>query len=1074
MSDFTKLENIYRIFSPTQEIAAELLNSNGNANDPLSMVRRLTELLVSNNNGSFGVDALREKLDELGAAKTDIEQRNQLNRWFSFFSSSGDTTLSYQKSARAYQDPKTGKLVKDGLTFANILGIPDNSPSLKEKNMSICLSRNAFISPATRDASKVETFLNFLPPVILSQCIPYVELEFVFDRPDGTENKLSTPSLLKFLMGGTSISENESDPNTIMYKSQYGGSYKETNYYGDELIRQRTTAGMELFTSPQTLINLDPTDPNNRYVPVLDPMRPLASLESVTINIKGTTGVMSHKTAALSMTLFDKSRLSEFADVLQPASYGRSTVWLTYGWRYPDNLGDDANGTYAEFINNNMLLREAYGIVGSTYSFNQSGGVGISLELFTKHVSDVKKATIDEDLEFKKLKERQRRLSQLINNLANDLNLRNGSASDAAEVRSQVVLNAAATMTIPQMDTNKVGDAITELLNSLEKANQLAKKRGDQQIPQEKISALGSALDDYYHGGKKRPRSKVSEEEEEESSAVGDKDTNSEDEPETESKTEEVTQDNDSGEKLAIRQAFRQVADAIVKKKFDVLATTPDPFIIASSEKEKLLLQDDMGYGPDYGYPYLYLVKDFKTVLPNDQLTKIINSRIVSFGKLFSVFMGPVLLGLEGIDESQIIFYNLNEYCGLAASTNIAEFAIDLPAFLYTYRETIANNGSTTMTVEQFLQLVITSQVRDLAAVPYGFRAKTGMKDPLLTPWEKGKPTQISENMDTLFNSLALSFNRGRGPFKQPEIEILLEVTYKKRRLSTPNGVKYEEGTGDLLRAYQNSNPITSPYGKDYSRILKVHIYDRTLNPYKEATNFLRFRNSETNTFLALYEINNPYARDRVIKLKPEDVRDATESQKNPQRRLKKSIEVADNVTKMIDGGQVLRRQLIVNGTAADWNSTKAYVSRMIPTLIPGVNGSGILEVTLGSQGNAMLAAAQMISMGKGNMTQATPRGSGVGNLPLRIIPAQLSMRTVGIPIIGFTQMFFVDMNTGTSVDNVYGVSGITHTFGQGKFDTNLTFASYDSYGKYESAATLEGEIEDLASRVKELNGVQS
>jgi hypothetical protein len=146
----------------------------------------------------------------------------------------------------------------------------------------------------------------------------------------------------------------------------------------------------------------------------------------------------------------------------------------------------------------------------------------------------------------------------------------------------------------------------------------------------------------------------------------------------------------------------------------------------------------------------------------------------------------------------------------------------------------------------------------------------------------------------------------------------------------------------------------------------------------------------------------------------------------------------------------------------------------MIPTLIPGSNGSAILDVSMSTNSDPMLASVQMIGMGKGNSTVATPRGSNPANLPLRVIPVQLSMRTMGIPIIGFTQMFFVDMNTGTTIDNRYGVSGITHSFGPGKFETNLTFAAYDSYGRYESAPTVLDMINQTAEQLKETADVDT
>jgi len=53
-------------------------------------------------------------------------------------------------------------------------------------------------------------------------------------------------------------------------------------------------------------------------------------------------------------------------------------------------------------------------------------------------------------------------------------------------------------------------------------------------------------------------------------------------------------------------------------------------------------------------------------------------------------------------------------------------------------------------------------------------------------------------------------------------------------------------------------------------------------------------------------------------------------------------------------------------------------------------------------------------------------------------------------------------MNTGTTIDNIYGVTAINHEFSQGKFKTNLTLHALDSYGRYETAGNYDTLVRDI------------
>jgi len=56
-----------------------------------------------------------------------------------------------------------------------------------------------------------------------------------------------------------------------------------------------------------------------------------------------------------------------------------------------------------------------------------------------------------------------------------------------------------------------------------------------------------------------------------------------------------------------------------------------------------------------------------------------------------------------------------------------------------------------------------------------------------------------------------------------------------------------------------------------------------------------------------------------------------------------------------------------------------------------------------------------------------------------------------GCPLLEYTQQFFIDFQTGTSIDNIYAITDINHTFEAGTFRTSAKFVPLEAYGKYNS-----------------------
>jgi hypothetical protein len=98
---------------------------------------------------------------------------------------------------------------------------------------------------------------------------------------------------------------------------------------------------------------------------------------------------------------------------------------------------------------------------------------------------------------------------------------------------------------------------------------------------------------------------------------------------------------------------------------------------------------------------------------------------------------------------------------------------------------------------------------------------------------------------------------------------------------------------------------------------------------------------------------------------------------------------------------------------------------------------------------DSKLASVNMLRAGlRGDTAAPGVRDSGV---PLQVTPVTLSLTTIGCPIVNYGQNFFVDFGTGTTIDNVYAVTGIDHSISKGKFETKLKMTSIDAFGKYNS-----------------------
>jgi hypothetical protein len=267
---------------------------------------------------------------------------------------------------------------------------------------------------SNHNGNALQIFLNAIPTLEMSRAVPYFNLQ-VISAMSGLDDELrpQTPSLFQFLEGSPKLQDTPDAPHGSVDMALASARSRNVfdRGFADAAIKQMAeegkgddtipaTAGMELFTSPQTLVNATEvhesiTSGNEenalRSAPVLDRFRPLMTIKSFSVNLVPSQGLIANKTAKLSLVLHDRSRLAEIAQLVKPDLYARSELLVEYGWSHPageisqapDSTGYFAPNAFGAFINA-CRMREKYGIVNSQFSFESDGSVTISLELSVK------------------------------------------------------------------------------------------------------------------------------------------------------------------------------------------------------------------------------------------------------------------------------------------------------------------------------------------------------------------------------------------------------------------------------------------------------------------------------------------------------------------------------------------------------------------------------------------------------------------------------------------------------------------------------------------------------------------
>jgi len=339
-------------------------------------------------------------------------------------------------------------------------------PSKSNPSVGVIELLNSRIGPAVRDTSELSVFCSMVPAHIMSRAVPYLTVRLQNSGSlvgSGDSYAAGSLNLIRYLRGKTPVKS--TDVGSGMVFTLNGG------------VAREKQSGMELFTSPQTLVSNHDDLIGSAFdgVKPVDRFRPFMTITSLSIEVvPAKAGMLNYKKGSLELILHDRGRLAEIAPLVKPGGYSDIEIELDYGWSIDPRssvampgeggsltgfaLQDDK---IAQFVDS-LKITEKYQVVNSTFKFDDAGQVNISMTIFMKGTFDMRSIDIsgDETKEFaKKIKEVLAKINEAIA----------GSAGRAQAVFGETLINSVAS---PEEALQIDPKALEELLAKVTKLQQ--------------------------------------------------------------------------------------------------------------------------------------------------------------------------------------------------------------------------------------------------------------------------------------------------------------------------------------------------------------------------------------------------------------------------------------------------------------------------------------------------------------------------------------------------------------------------------------------------------------------------
>ena len=914
-------------------------------------------------------------------------------------------------------------------------------------NITFFMLNDPALRISSRNELELSAFLNTLSTIELSKLQPY--LDVTLEIPDlispGNKKSLITSSLTSYLF------DNDSINNDYRGKTK---TYDNLSLKG-EVKRGSTSTlnNMSLFTVPQTLNNFnekniirEESELSRRGVQ--DITRPFMSINSFTIDVAPTQGLMSFKTGKLSLTLHDKSRIQEVSAFIKPDMFGvhGSEVKITYGW---DGIDKEYDTNFLGAFLSSQKVTERYIITNSSFNITQNGEVKIDLSVAMRGPIDLKNTDVIKEgrtkIDFDAVKSYYNQLKNLENTAK--IIQKDGSVffDFKLDIVDKIYADASAIRDVKTYKSEKSKNIIDRISSVY--------KNSKASFANLKINKILILTRDEGSGTVSTNSSdfpdiqKIHEAINKKGKKTGhysiflnkDKNYNT---------STTVSQFNNSYDALkliysddGLLKTFiesvssyissikreSEVAEDAVKFLFEGVNDV-DPFY------DRLLVQQILSINDNIKSPLKLKDLEGLNKTGNDKDSK---SDFVSLGNIITGLISLNLKNTGNYDDIQIVSYCANKNAGLMSRKNLASLLIrkedvgekkGLRSFLF---DLLSATSRSSLSLEGLLTQIIEKFINTNSNISYGLDSLFELENNVLVPVNKSVKKQkaaIDSRLKIIYDYIIYSQNK-----------------------DSVNDAEYEFIPPKIRFSFDTR------VSKENKTILRISIYDQNDNPFKAMSDIFIADNKNP-----LLRFSTMLGRTKAMGSKKEYIEKAEEV-------INKLIE--ENYISSYDetqGNTKVTRYFIPK---KNFFPIKRDIKKKVPSLTYGTQNSAIIDASVTTVNEAKLNTVFMTRSGI-----KTNRESNIliDDLPLNVLPAQATATIYGCPFINFAQMLFLDFETNTTLDNIYAVTGIKHDISPGKFTTSLTLTYADVYGKYRASVDNINQALNSGAQIKSKSSIAS
>ena len=940
----------------------------------------------------------------------------------------------------------------------------DSDPNrFKNPSLSSVVIKHPNIGILSKGKTHLPVFFNAINPVEMSKCVPYINIRVL--TLDFSEKKT----------GSSIINLNfERDEMGSFKNVKPIKSFADNETSSDKNLENLDYTFMDLFTSPQMMSNANVnkqsfklgTNQINKD-PVLEPIMPLMTLKNLSVSITGAGfGIMSSKSANMSLVLHDRSRLRDIAPLVSSSRFATTKVEIEYGWNHPDG-GVNSDNVFGRYLDA-LKEKSVFSVIGTDYKFGGGGEVNVDIRLAAYGYRQTERVHAGcgpiVPLNF---------LSDIIETAVNDI-IKENDLNDVPEVRQKVRTAGRNARNITSTISWKNYKDIIDIING----NSESYSAEDENMSKNEI--LINAVKLILTPADKKP-------------------------PESSNpKVEQVKGILETSGAFAHQDNTKKVVTEPIKALFGKIAAFkdpdhPDPFIYSHVKGSVIKeLNEDQVSGVDNFNSILgQKIKGIASTLINNSNDNLIfGDEYVTLGKVLTSLIGYPLMSTCLYDEVQLVFYPLNHNAGAARRHTTASMPIPIEKLEKVINDQVKKNSY--ISVKSIFGLIEREIIRDKNLLVYGL-SNIEYKD------EKDVLSSIS-SMDQKIDVIDGLLNDGDNElinFEKLGERGIGDDGISKIVSGRKNGS--QESKSDTLSSIKKS--IES--GKDYKPSNKykdmdpdaVKAYSSLFDEYKKSISD-NYQSKLESTLAEYYSndgLGKTYKFSEVKFVRPNltmdfemiPVIDFKSSDQGDNSTIERSIlkdigrtfnslnPYKDNETTMTglkDGKVILRVHIydeesvqspsehillnnminenssrVISGTTESefsiddylgslkfWD-VKQMVKRAYPTINYGSAGSTIKSISVGSKSNGAMANVLAVEA-YGNLKNGNVKGFNYDNDfdTITVFPNEIQVEMLGMPMIGRGSSIFIDFNTNTSLDNIYTVKSVNHSLSSGQFNTSV------------------------------------